>query len=150
MLNAATNYNTKMSRKDRPTPFRTGKGKTRKFVGRSIMNTHPEAFAEQPERRLAEERPLDEANLNRRDDLRAEIDEGRTEAVVVEKATPHSPHLPTAKDAETVPDKLRHPQRASRHDPLRSNPSRKSPHDRCSRLNCATGVWRYAAGYWFL
>jgi hypothetical protein len=150
MLNAVTKDNTKMSRNDRPTPFRTGKGKTRRFAGRTVMNTHPEAFAEQPERRLAQKRPLDEANHNRRDDLKAEIDEERSEAAVVEKALPDSPPLPTAIDAEAVPAKPHHPRGVLRPDPLRGNPSRKSPHDRCSRLNCATGVWRYAAGYWFL
>jgi hypothetical protein len=114
------------------------------------MSIHPEAFAEPPEKLPGNRKPLGQANREVRDDLKVRIDDKRTEAAAVENTAQHAAPLRTVKDAEAVPSKPSLHQTVSHRDPLRNHPPRNSPHDKCSRLNCETGFWRYTAGCWLL
>lgn len=109
------------------------------------MNTHPEAFAEPVAGRLGQRTPLGADNREACDNLKPGMDDGRTEAAAPENEAQRPSPLPRAQDAKAIQARPRHHQSVSRRVPARS-----AAYDKCSRLNSASGFWRYAAGYWFL
>lgn len=129
----------------RPALCRIGQSKTRWFARRSTMTTHSEAFAEPVDKRLKDRNLLREESRDTRFDLKAGISNDRTEAAAPENADQYSPPMQTDKNAKTIPAKRQQHQSVRRR-----VPSPCAADDKCSRLNCASGVWRYAAGYWFL
>ena len=102
------------------------------------MKAHLEASAQLAAKRLSGKNPPDEEYLER-------VDGRRSEAAAPEEAAAHSSKMARDENAPAVPSDTRHERRAPRRTPARSAAQAES-----SRLNCARGVWRYAAGYWFL
>ena len=109
------------------------------------MNTHPEAYAESVARRLGQRNPLGADTRKACDNLKPGMDDAQTEAAAPEKAAQYPPPLPRAQDAKAIEARSPH-----HHSVSRRVPARRAAYDKCSRLNSASGVWRYAAGYWFL
>jgi hypothetical protein len=102
------------------------------------MNARLEALAPLAARPISDKHPLVAESPEAMESRRAE-------ATAPEKAGGHSKDLLPNENAHSVPANDCHNCPTSRHMSLRRAAVVKS-----SRLNCAAGVWRYAAGYWFL
>ena len=104
------------------------------------MNAYLEKSAQPAAARISDKNSPEEKKPKRFEGRKACAEGRRTEA-----AAAHSKDMARNEGPPAVPSDTRHERRAPRRTPARSAAQAES-----SRLNCARGVWRYAAGYWFL
>ena len=96
-------------------------------------------------KRLGQRNPLDADTHEACANLKPGMDDAQTEAAATKNAAQGPPPLSRVRDPKAIQARPWH-----HHSVSRRVPARNAAYDKCSRLNSASGVWRYAAGYWFL
>lgn len=102
------------------------------------MKAHLEALAQAAEKRAADKPLQAEENPG-------PMEDHRVRATAPEAGLEHAHDAERQANTPTFAHTPPHKRSAPHHAPVRTATDTKS-----SRLNCAAGVWRYAAGYWFL